>query len=451
MVTYPRILLLDEVTSGLDSTSAREVMSAIRNLAVAEGIIVLATIHQPSLETLAQFTNLLLLAKGKICYLGPVNDLEVFFRQWGRPVSGFNTPTEHAMNFLNNDFDQLGNLTEIAIESDGVKEMRSYYLSTRTPRESPLHLGAPVLEEDHDQNNDLMEGKAGPLSKLFWNTIVLSERSAKSYLRNLLAYGVRAGMYAGIGFMIAVIWIRLGDEDSTINDRLAVLYYGVAFLAFMAVAGIPSFLEERSVYYRETKNGLYTTLPFLISNTLVNIPFLFACTLLFTLISYWAVGLHSGPAAFFRYLGFIFLSILAAESQVLVIASLLPVFVAALAISAFMNGFWMSLGGFFIKARSLPRFWFYSFHYMNYQKYAFELILNSDLRGLDFRCNTIINGACACAYPSTTPETCTVSGRDILAYLDLGDVSYGKWAAILFSINIIYRIALYYTLKIRSA
>jgi hypothetical protein len=29
-----------------------------------------------------------------------------------------------------------------------------------------------------------------------------------------------------------------------------------------------------------------------------------------------------------------------------------------------------------IKARSLPRFWFYSFHYMDYQRYAFELLTN---------------------------------------------------------------------------
>lgn len=73
----------------LDSTSAREVMSAIRTLAVAEGMIVLATIHQPSLETLAQFTNILLLAEGKTCFSGKVSELERFFESWGRPVERF--------------------------------------------------------------------------------------------------------------------------------------------------------------------------------------------------------------------------------------------------------------------------------------------------------------------------------------------------------------------------
>lgn len=442
MATYPRILLLDEVTSGLDSTSAREVMSAIRTLAVAEGIIVLATIHQPSMGTLAQFTNLLLLAEGKVCYSGAVDDLEGFFLRWGHPVDRFVTPVEHAMNFLNNDFDAS---REPKLPSADL--LRDYYLSTMKGPTSVL-LEEPSPSDPYSDSS-VMDGKAGLLDTLFWNTIVLSERSARYYSRNLLAYGVRAGMYAGMGFMLAVIWIRLGHKDSTINDRLSVHFYSTAFLAFMSVAGIPGFLEERAVYYRETKNGLYSTLPFLLANTLVNIPFLFACVMLFALVCYWAVGLHSGGTAFFRFVSFLFLAILAAESQVLVIAALLPVFVAALAIGAFMNGFWMSVGGYFIRARSLPRFWFYSFHFMDYQKYSFELLTNSDLRGLVFQCATV-DGVCACAYPSSTPKTCTVSGEDVLSYLEIGGISYGKWVAILISINIIYRIALFCALKVRT-
>ncbi|KAJ6600331.1 P-loop containing nucleoside triphosphate hydrolase protein [Mycena vulgaris] len=425
MVTFPRILLLDEVTSGLDSTSAREVMSAIRTLAVAEGIIVIATIHQPSLETLAQFTNLLLLSEGCTCFSGKVGELEGFLERWGHPVGRFSTPSDHAMNFLNNDFAE----TTGRDSTNSARAFREFYLSTNPRAE---------------------HGRAGILGTLFWNTMVLSERTAVNYSRNLLAYGVRAGMYAGMGVMLATIWIRLGTNDSTINDRLSVHFFSVAFLAFMSVAGIPGFLEERSVYYRESKNGLYSTLPFVLSNTLVNMPFLFFCTLIFTLISYWAIGLHPGGAAFFRFLAFLYLAILAAESQMLIIASLLPIFVAALAIGAFVNGFWMSVGGYFIKARSLPRFWYYSFHYMDYQRYAFELLTNSDFRGLSFKCVTLVDGACVCAYPSSTPETCTVSGADVLDYLDIGTIPYGGWAAIVISITIIYRIALYFALKMRS-
>ncbi|KAF7344889.1 ABC transporter domain-containing protein [Mycena venus] len=462
MVTFPyvRVLLLDEVTSGLDSTSAREVISAIRTLAVSEGMIVIATIHQPSLETLSQFTNLLLMAGGQTCFNGRVGELEDFLARWGRPVGRFTTPSDHAMNFLNEDFAETTGLEDARSSSADARAFRQFYLSTNPSLPEfrgadGSQSGLSAWSSSPESQTEIAEpeveyGKAGPLGTLFWNTMVLSERTAVNYVRNLLAYGVRAGMYAGMGLMLATIWIRLGTEDSTINDRLSVHFYSVAFLAFMSVAGIPGFLEERSVYYRETKNGLYSTLPFVLSNTLITMPFLFVCTLLFTLISYWAIGLHHGAPAFFRFLAFLYLAILAAESQMIVIAALMPIFVAALATGAFVNGFWMSVGGYFIKARSLPRFWFYSFHYMDYQRYAFELLTNSDLRGLSFTCSTLINGSCVCAYPSSTPETCTVSGSDILDYLDIGGISYGKWVAIIIGITIIYRIALYFALKARS-
>lgn len=132
-------------------------------------------------------------------------------------------------------------------------------------------------------------------------------------------------LVSGLTSAISVIWIRLGYKDSTINDRLSVHFFSTAFLSFvscqhsqkflsnmpshrcpwqafldvnhaLSILVIPSsldpfnlVLEERSVYYRESRNGLYSTLPFVLSNTLVNIPFLFACTACFTLICYWAI------------------------------------------------------------------------------------------------------------------------------------------------------------------
>jgi hypothetical protein len=52
--------------SKLDSTAAREVMTTVRNVAQAEGIFVLATIHQPSFETMGSL---------RTCYPFPVGAL----------------------------------------------------------------------------------------------------------------------------------------------------------------------------------------------------------------------------------------------------------------------------------------------------------------------------------------------------------------------------------------
>lgn len=59
------------------------------------------------------------------------------------------------------------------------------------------------------------------------------------------------------------------------------------------------------------------------------------------LFSYWAIGLHSGATAFFRFTLYLFLGVLAAESQSILVAAIVPIFVAALALASFANGFWM--------------------------------------------------------------------------------------------------------------
>lgn len=91
---------------------------------------------------------------------------------------------------------------------------------------------------------------------------------------------------------------------------------------------------------------------FTVANTVVNLPFLFACAVFFSVICYWAIGLHGGATHFFKFLAFLFLALFAAESQAVLISALVPLFIAALALCAFMNGFWMCVQGYFIRVRT---------------------------------------------------------------------------------------------------
>lgn len=63
----------------------------------------------------------------------------------------------------------------------------------------------------------------------------------------------------------------------------------------------------------------------------------------------------------------IFLDLVAAESLVVLVTSIFPNFVIALALVAFANGLWMSVGGFLVTPKILNPFWKYVFHYIDYQ------------------------------------------------------------------------------------
>lgn len=84
-------------------------------------------------------------------------------------------------------------------------------------------------------------------------------------------------------------------------------------------------------------------------------------------MAYWLANFRSGAEAFFTFVMWVFLDLVAAESLVVLMSSLFPNFVIALALTAFANGLWMCVGGFMVSPTILNVFWRYVFHYIDYQ------------------------------------------------------------------------------------
>jgi len=66
----------------------------------------------------------------------------------------------------------------------------------------------------------------------------------------------------------------------------------------------------------------------------------------------------------------LFLDLLVAECLFGLISSLIAVFIAALAMTAFANGHWISVSGFLVSPKVLNNFWYYTFYWIDYQWYV---------------------------------------------------------------------------------
>lgn len=69
LVANPKILFLDEPTTGLDEVTAAQCIRLLKMLA-AEGRTIVCTIHQPSATIFNYFDNIYVLAKGMCVYQG---------------------------------------------------------------------------------------------------------------------------------------------------------------------------------------------------------------------------------------------------------------------------------------------------------------------------------------------------------------------------------------------
>lgn len=274
----------------------------------------MATIHSPNREIFETFDQCLLLARGRPIYRGDVHAVASYFAALGHRCPGRINAADHIITLVNDDF-LVPDITVRGVSSEGgVKGHASSnphrnaspsvvplgdvgafadawkFHCRMNPSDTPstamasdLSSGAHLTESVRSQD----EVRAPPGRLHAWSqTITLTRRNFDNYSRHLLAYGVRIGMYIGMGVLLATVWVNLAETDTRIIDRPSVHFLSVAFLGFMAVAGIPAFLEERGVMERETGNCLYGPLPFDLTNTFSTVPLLFICSVVFTVLMY---------------------------------------------------------------------------------------------------------------------------------------------------------------------
>lgn len=78
LLTDPPLLFCDEPTTGLDSYSAQKLVS-IMNAMASTGRTIVCTIHQPSSQIFNMFSQVILLADGRIAFMGSTPSAIEFF------------------------------------------------------------------------------------------------------------------------------------------------------------------------------------------------------------------------------------------------------------------------------------------------------------------------------------------------------------------------------------
>ena len=144
----------------------------------------------------------------------------------------------------------------------------------------------------------------------------------------------------------------------------------------------------------------------------------------------------------------VFLDLVAAESLVVFMSSLFPNFVVALALVAFANGLWMSVGGFLVTPTILNVFYHYVFSYIDYQAYVFQGMMVNEFSGRTYTCGP---PPCVCMYQTELADQCRIAGQGVLDAYGYGTGNTGKWVGILLGIVLGYRLLGYLALLVRRS
>lgn len=140
LVSSPRILLCDEVTSGLDPRSEQEIVELLHNLSRKDGRIVISVTH--SLAQLDLYDSIMVLVKGNLAYHGSPNTMIHYFGvphvEDVYPQLGLREPVEWSRSWLKHRGDYYRRM-----ETEHLEKYRQMGL------EPP-----PAVEEDDEEEED---------------------------------------------------------------------------------------------------------------------------------------------------------------------------------------------------------------------------------------------------------------------------------------------------------
>lgn len=399
-------------------------------------LIIIASIHQPSTSTFKLFDSLCLLSSGKTCYFGPPLGARNYFTRIGFNMPLEINPAEYLLDLINTDIVRVGDDLKARMEKihdqwSHAKESKLIKSNIETERAE-----AGSTEKGSSNISNLEPEKQNPLVI----PLVLLHRSwIKSY-RDVVAYGIRLIMYLGLAILMGTVFLRLNTDQTDIQPFINAIFFSSAFMSFMAVAYVPAFLEDRATFAKERANGLCGPLAFTVANFLIGLPYLFLISLLFSIVEYWLSNFRPNANAFWMWVMWLFLDLVAAESLIVLVSSIFPVFVVALAVAAFANGLWMCVDGFLVPMTTLNVFWKYAFHYIDYQAYVFQGMLVNEFSNRTYDCAGNAQSGYTCMYQSDLASVGKIRGTAILEAFNYHTGQQGTWVGIMIGIIAGYRV-----------
>lgn len=322
--SYPNILFLDEPTSGLDSESAYRVMEFLHNYTrTGGGRQVILTIHQPSSYLWELIDNVVLLAKGKLIYSGPRHLMETFFEVNGHPTPPNYNPADHYVTAANDEFPKRKHENKMSVD-EWAKAFRGF---KKDPDfvECIKNARHPKLGR---RSSATFANRAGGLGTVF-------ELTSRYFLNLWFNPGillVRVLMYSVLSILLGALFWKLGENDSfgSIQSRIALMFYVVAFFVFMSVAVLPFTVQEKAIVDKEVRNGYYHPAIYQLAQAASSIPSVAILAGLGTGIIIGMTGLREGGWYFLN----LFLALFCAEALAQLVSHIVPHFIIGMAMVA---------------------------------------------------------------------------------------------------------------------
>ncbi|XP_011645071.1 protein white isoform X1 [Pogonomyrmex barbatus] len=423
VLTDPPLMFCDEPTSGLDSFMAHQVVSILKALA-ARGKTVVATLHQPSSELFALFDKILLMAEGRVAFMGTAAQACAFFKTLGATCPSNYNPADFFVQVL-------------AVMPGCELTCRHAIKTTcdafrRSERGVNIALEAEAIHgefEDTLKRFKYSKNSGRSLYKASWceQFRAVLWRSWLSIIKEPILIKVRFLQTIMVSLLIGVIYFdQRMDQDGVmnINGALFLFLTNMTFQNVFAVINV--FCAELPIFLREHKNGMYRTDVYFICKTLAEAPIFLAIPLIFTAIVYPMIGLYPNVKHFFVATAIVALVANVSTSFGYLISCISNNVSMALSVGPPIIIPFLLFGGFFLNTASVPSY-FVWFSYLSWFRYGNAALLINQWSEVD---------SIACTRSNVT---CPKSGHTILQTFNFKEEDFWMDILCLFALIVVFR------------
>jgi len=337
----PKIFLLDEPLTGLDSSRAVDVMQSLRSMARNHGTTVMLTIHQPSSALYECFDKLMLMAPGgRMAYFGDVATATAHFARIGRPVPALWTPTDHYIELL-----VVENTCSEVCEAWAKADQPVAPAASSRP---PCTLSMPPF---------------------LYQLRVLWPRSFKRTQRTYLTpmnYKLQVGLALVFGFVYFQVGQRMPER---LTDYVGTIFFIVAHWSWTPLfQGLGNFPREKEMLTKEKASRVYDLSAYALGQFLAEAPLLLVLPVVFFAILWPLAGLD--VSVIVPNFLVISLNIQVCAGLSMLISAICMDQDMAIPVAIVVMCFQMCCGGYFADMRTLPwwlgwlrftSFYFYTF------------------------------------------------------------------------------------------
>ncbi|BDA40539.1 Pleiotropic drug resistance protein 1 [Coccomyxa sp. Obi] len=308
MIVGPkRVLFMDEISTGLDSSTTFAIIKYLRDITHMMQYTTAVALLQPAPETYDLFDDIMLIAEGYMVYHGPRENVLDFFE----PL-GFRCPERKGIaDFLQEvtsrkDQQQYWHDASKPYRFISVAEFAEHFKNFSVGRQIAKDLASPpptcgLGGTGRNDPDGVLVRKRYALSS--WELFKACWRRELILVsRNAFLYGFRFFVTMLMAIVTATLFLRTNlhpDSVESGNLYFSVIFFSLISLMFDGFAEETLTVQRLEGWYKQRDNKMYPAWAYVLPTTILRLPYSLTAAVLWCSIVYYPVGLAPEPGRFF--------------------------------------------------------------------------------------------------------------------------------------------------------